>query len=321
MPFSWNEAIRILAAGGKFALAAVVGKSGSSPAAVGSIMLVDEAGAAFGTVGGGAIEAAAREAALRLMPDEGSETLHFDLGNESAAASGMICGGESELLLDVATPSDLSVFSAARECVASGDRGFLLYRIDARPRLLKFSRDPESETPVWDGAVRIPLRGRARLFIFGCGHVGVETARLASGVDFAVTVLDDRREFAAPGRFPGSSVVPLDAFDPLPPLGIGPDSSVVIATRGHLHDIAVLNQVLKTPAGYIGMIGSGRKRDATRARLIELGHAPSAFERVHSPIGLAIGSETPAEIAVSIVGELIRERALRRKAEPAVSRI
>jgi len=92
-------------------------------------------------------------------------------------------------------------------------------------------------------------------------------------------------------------------------LGIDWDSYVVILTRGHLHDKAVLEQALKSDAGYIGMIGSKRKRDLIYKELLGKGFTESDLERVCAPIGLAIGAETPEEIAVSIVAELIRTRA------------
>jgi xanthine dehydrogenase accessory factor len=92
-------------------------------------------------------------------------------------------------------------------------------------------------------------------------------------------------------------------------IGIGQGDYIVILTRGHLHDRTVLAQALKTDAGYIGMIGSRRKRDAIYTSLLKDGFSQADIDRVHSPIGLAIGAETPEEIAVSIVAEMIRHRA------------
>lgn len=151
------------------------------------------------------------------------------------------------------------------------------------------------------------------LYVFGGGHVSREVVPLASRVGFEVEVIDDREEFAAAVRFPEARAVHVLPFgDVMGRLAVDADSYVVIVTRGHLHDKEVLAQALRTPARYVGMIGSRRKRDLIYAKLKEEGFTPQDLSRVHSPIGLAIGAETPEEIAVSIVGELIQERARKR---------
>jgi xanthine dehydrogenase accessory factor len=123
-------------------------------------------------------------------------------------------------------------------------------------------------------------------------------------------VLDDRTEFASSDRFPGAySVRVIEDFNQaLHNLEIDADSYLVIITRGHQFDREVLAQALKSKAGYIGMISSSRKRDTIYAALKEAGVTQSELVKVHSPIGIPIGGETPEEIAVSIVGELIAER-------------
>lgn len=309
----WEQAVHILAAGGKFVLAGVVDRTGSSPAHVGSVMLVLEDGDTLFTVGGGAMEAVAIEEAQALLAVGGWKRLEIDLSGSAAAASGMVCGGTTSILLDCATPADLPVFEEARDCEAGGGRGFLLYRLLPGTRKMVFSDDPEDMEPEWSDSVRLPLRGNGRVFIFGCGHVGMETAHIAAMADFQTVVLDDRAEFANADRFPDSVVMLVDSFTSLPVLGLDADSYVVIVTRGHAHDAAVLDQVLRSEAGYIGMIGSRSKREATYARLMAMGHPAEKLAQVHSPIGLDIGSETPAEIAVSIAAELIQERAKKRR--------
>jgi xanthine dehydrogenase accessory factor len=128
-----------------------------------------------------------------------------------------------------------------------------------------------------------------------------------------VTVLDDRAEFANFERFPEADTVRvLDDFeDGVDGLGIDADTYAVIVTRGHLYDRVVLGQVLKTEAAYIGMIGSRRKIDSIYRTLLKEGFTAADFQRVHAPIGLDIQAETPEEIAVSIVAELIQKRAQR----------
>lgn len=153
-----------------------------------------------------------------------------------------------------------------------------------------------------------------RLFLFGAGHVSAELALLAARVDFSVLVADDRPEFANAERFADAriSVLPSllekDCAEFLAAEAVSPRDAVAIITRGHAHDRDALAAALATPAGYIGMIGSRSKREAVYKNLREQGVTMQELTRVHSPIGLAIGADTPAEIAISIVAELVAWR-------------
>jgi xanthine dehydrogenase accessory factor len=162
------------------------------------------------------------------------------------------------------------------------------------------------------GSVRVlvePIGLRPRLAIFGAGHVGVEVASLAARCDFIVHVIDDRPEFASGERFPDAALL-VHSFDPVEwgPLGLGPTSYCVVVTRGHAHDYHVVRALIDLDLAYLGMMGSAKKVAEVRERLARDGVAPEAIDRLHAPIGLSICSETPAEIAVSIVGELIGVR-------------
>ncbi len=154
------------------------------------------------------------------------------------------------------------------------------------------------------------------LYIFGAGHVGFQLAKMAHLLDFRTIVVDDRAEFANTKRFEYAHAVHVadrfsTVFDALTrkELAVDEYAYVVILTRGHLHDQTVLAQALGTKAAYIGMIGSRRKRDQIYASLIQKGVSQRSLDQVYSPIGLNIDSETPAEIAVSIMGEIIQVRA------------
>ena len=148
------------------------------------------------------------------------------------------------------------------------------------------------------------------VFLFGAGHVSQQVADLAARVNFRTVVLDDREEFANPQRFPKADqiVVPSSFEQAFAGLEIDSDSYVVIVTRGHLHDKTVLERALRTKAGYIGMIGSRRKRDMLYQALLSEGFTREDIDRVCCPIGLNIGGDTPEEIAVSIVAQLIKVR-------------
>ncbi len=148
------------------------------------------------------------------------------------------------------------------------------------------------------------------LYIFGGGHVSMQVVPLAHLVGFKVVVIDDRPEFTDPERFPDADEVHNYSFEGvMDKLAVNESSYLVIITRGHAHDKTVLAQSLKTPAGYIGMIGSRRKISIIYKNLMEEGFTREDMDRVFSPIGIEIGAETPEEIAVSIIAELIRVRA------------
>lgn len=155
-----------------------------------------------------------------------------------------------------------------------------------------------------------PVASESVLYVFGGGHVSRQIVPLAHLVGFEVEVVDDRAEFAAAANFPEARAVREMPFqgvtDQLP---VNASSFLVIVTRGHMHDKIVLEQALRTDAQYIGMIGSRRKRTLIYEKLLEEGFSEKDLARVHSPIGLDIGAETPEEIAVSIVAELIQARA------------
>ena len=148
------------------------------------------------------------------------------------------------------------------------------------------------------------------VFLFGAGHVSQQVAEVAALVKFRTVVLDDREEFANPRRFPkADQIIVLLSFEQaFAGLEIDSDSYVVIVTRGHLYDKTVLERALRTKAGYVGMIGSRRKRDILYQTLLSEGFTQKDIDRVHCPIGLNIGGDTPEEIAISIVAELIKVR-------------
>ena len=155
-----------------------------------------------------------------------------------------------------------------------------------------------------------PIFANTLLYVFGAGHVSKQIVPLANLVGFHVVVIDDREEFADPRIFPEANEIRYIPFEgAMEKLGVHGSPFVVIVTRGHMHDKTVLVQALKTEAKYIGMIGSRRKRDIIYQKLLEEGFTQMDLDRVHSPIGLDIGAETPEEIAVSIVAELIKVRA------------
>lgn len=157
-----------------------------------------------------------------------------------------------------------------------------------------------------------PLLPQPQLIIFGGGHVSTAVAKAANAAGFGIVVVDDRESFANAERFPMAQEIYTsyeDAFDKIHP---NASSYLIIVTRGHKDDMRVLAWAVRTPARYIGMIGSKRKVLSVYKALEHDGYRPEEFQRVYAPMGLEIGALSPEEIAISIVAELI---AIRRNAE------
>jgi len=151
--------------------------------------------------------------------------------------------------------------------------------------------------------------GAPSLLLFGGGHVSLAVCRIAAMAGFRVTIIDDRPEFASAERFPDAAkTLASDFVGAFAHLNVRPSSSIVIVTRGHKADEVVLEEAVKTDAGYIGMIGSRKKVAAAFERLTARGVPAGTLRRVHAPVGVDIGASTPEEIAVSIVAELIHSR-------------
>jgi xanthine dehydrogenase accessory factor len=155
-----------------------------------------------------------------------------------------------------------------------------------------------------------PVISEPVLYIFGGGHVSKQIGPIADLVGFKVVIIDDREEFSMAQNFPYAKDVITSPFENvMERLPVNESSYLVIVTRGHSHDKTVLEQALKTSAKYIGMIGSKRKVKIIYDNLLKEGFSQEQIDRVYSPIGEEIGAETPEEIAVSIVAQLIKVRA------------
>jgi xanthine dehydrogenase accessory factor len=180
---------------------------------------------------------------------------------------------------------------------------------EKRPKLIVFQAERKDLT--WERLEVLlePVLSEPTVYIFGAGHVSLQIAPLAKRVQFKVVVIDDREMFANRERFPDADEVIVSEFErSFDRLSLDDSSFIVIVTRGHLYDGFVLEQAVKTPARYIGMIGSRKKIHILYKHLMEKGIPRETLERVYAPIGLDIGSETPEEIAVSIVAQLIQVR-------------
>ena len=320
-------------------LATVISSTGSTPRSSGAHMLICPQGEFYGTVGGGLIEAKVQETAAEFLAgNTGAAALHFyELDNTKAGALGMSCGGALTVLLERLIPEYHAEFVQLENDVRKGNAssreayyvqsGEAWNRIDAEALANTEYANAMQSISTAKGAAPIdaspllfneqPLQyfaetyhPSATVIIAGAGHVAKPTAEVAHLAGFSVTVLDDRDDFANAERFPNAHVLVVDSLDDvLSEITVHKDCYVVIVTRGHEHDKTVLQQMLTTPAKYIGMIGSKSKRDGLYQRLREEGVTDEAIARCHCPIGLPLGGRTPEEIAVSIMAEIIQTKA------------
>lgn len=334
----------LLEEGEDLVLATIISHVGSTPRSVGTKMVVRRNGAIIGTIGGGLVEAEILRLAPQVFQTARAHVKTIELmGAAADTADEMICGGCLTIMLEylAAHPQTIREVHDLIDVLQKGRKGYLLKSLQIGPESergesflinggdITFGRSLLSESWLRDFTRRpdkiktpfiIEAEGRrffveptfipGTVFLFGAGHVSQQVADIAALVKFRVVVLDDRKEFANPQRFPkADQIIVLLSFDQaFNELEIDSDSYVVIVTRGHLHDKTVLEQALRTKAGYIGMIGSRRKRDILYQTMLSEGFTQDDIDRVHCPIGLKIGGETPEEIAVSIAAELIKAR-------------
>lgn len=304
-----QAAAAALAGGHRVFLVTVTAATGSTPQRPGAWMAVDETGLLTGTIGGGALEYACLRLAAEGQAVPGVR--HFSLNAREAGAVGMICGGSTDILF---TPlADAAPVQAALAALdARQDVVFCLPLDGSAPCLAP--RDPARTGPalIMDAPARmeLPVLDTRRVFVIGGGHVAWEVSRLLGQLGTRHYLADDRAEFSAPERFPAAEGVFQAEFAALGTVFAGalaPTASdaVCIMTRGHEGDAAAVRWALGTDAGYIGLMGSRRKREKLFADLATAGYT-GAEQRITTPIGLAIGAVTPAEIAVSVCAQLIQ---------------
>ena len=249
-----EAAADLIRTGRRGAMITIVETLGSTPRKAGAKMLVDDAGAIVGTVGGGCVEADLYAIAKKVIRTGRVQTCDVDLTARSQDDNDMLCGGKLKALIE-------------------------------------------------------PVGTEEKLVIFGGGHISKALVDLCGSLDFEITVTDDREQFANAERFPAvASRIAAPFEEQFEKLMIDSCTSIVIVTRGHSHDEYCMEQSLRTPAKYIGLVGSRTKVAVFRAHLREKGFSDEEISRVECPCGVDIAAETPEEIAVSIAARLIEVR-------------
>ncbi len=323
-------------------LVRIIRREGSAPRGVGSICIVDADGILFGTIGGGLLEYRAIEEAKILLQKQLTSLTIVTMTAEQIAEEGMICGGSVELFFEPIFPEDDVVeFFRNIDELFQGDGGGTLVTVvrdkadalgpDKRMLVKKdgsvigaipLVKLPEHVTRARlveaEGTDRTlflePVVRNPELLLFGGGHISTFVSPLAKTIGFQVSVFDDLGDFANRERFPEADEIYHMAYsDAFKKITITASSYIVIVTRGHMGDKDVLEMALNSavPPAYIGMIGSIRKRDTIFEALKENGTSQQTLDGVYSPIGLDIGGQTPAEIAVSIIAEIIQVKTVK----------
>jgi xanthine dehydrogenase accessory factor len=328
-------------------LCSIVKTTGSTARKAGAKMLVSEDGTFVGTIGGGMVEARALETAKEVFVTRRSQLRDFDLSGKVPEEMDMLCGGKQRILIEFLPAWDHDVrnlFQQALQNLESKTPALMITlmrkksgRVSIRRGVTDHSGAPIVSTgdfreifgqfeQRWDSGFLQPqylesgdvqcfmerLLSRGELLLVGAGHISYYLSKLAVMVEFGSYVMDDRPALLNEERFPD-----VEGFKPVNESydhlfqGFKVDRStfIVICSRGHTSDRITLSQALRTDAAYIGMIGSKRKRDKIYKALMEEGVPESELSRVRCPVGIPIGDETPEEIAVGIVAELIKSRA------------
>ena len=332
-------------AGNDMVVATVVKTSGSTPQKPGAKLLVRADGSGVGTLGGGCVEGDIWFAASQLLKSGGSaEMRDYELNEDLAAQDGLVCGGTMYFLLDpvrkevsesdfndeviaayeggapVAVASLMNVPDGSELVVGSkllvrengstagslGDEKLDSNAMNEARRLMAMGKNDyitsESGAEFFIEAYTTP----PTLVLAGGGHVSKAISNIASTLGFRIFVIDDREEFSSAERFPEAEQTVVSdygsAFEKLP---IGTNSFVVIATRGHRYDASATASAMRTPASYVGLLGSKRKTILIYEELFAQGFTMEEVQAVRSPIGLNISARTPEEIALSIMSEIV----------------
>jgi xanthine dehydrogenase accessory factor len=337
-----DRLLPLVAAGARVAVATSVDVIGSAPQLVGTSMAVAEAGAVIGSVSGGCVEAAALHECRALLADGTARVRRFGFGDAAAARAGLACGGELDVLVHPLAGAEVAAqlraaaagAPAAIGLVTSGPAALVgrvvteasAGRLAAEVPGLSGARLAAAIRDAVDGgrsvlvevacdpvAVRLLVDVAAparRLLIGGATETAAALAAAAAAIGYRVTVADPRAAFALPARFPAASEVVVGRVHELV-AAAAPTSRDAICLLSHDEDLdpLALAAALESDAGYVGALGSRATAARRRQQLEHLGVTPEELARLHMPIGLDIGSRTPAETAVSILAEVLAVRA------------
>lgn len=294
-------------------LVTVVSRAGSAPGRVGAVMLVGEDGYLTGTIGGGMLEYKCISLAKEDLHAGQGCLRQYRLTKDEAAGLGMVCGGDVDVLFSIIYANDThrQVVADVKNCLDHYKKGYIRFNLDGSGITFR----EEASVVDKDGSTYYEknIGNDSRVYIFGGGHLAQELVPVISHLGFRCVVTDDRPEFSTRDLFPQAEEVHTCDFDKIKDkFEIHEEDYIIAMTRGHIGDMDVQKFALKTPAYYIGVVGSKGKIAAVNEKLREAGFTDEDLARIVTPIGLKIHSDTPAEIAISIAAQLIEQRALYR---------
>ncbi|MEZ5852701.1 MAG: XdhC family protein [Hyphomicrobiaceae bacterium] len=321
-----------LARDGKVAMATVVDTWGSAPVPVGGQMVVAADGQFQGSVSGGCIEGEVIVEAEDILATGKPKTLVFGVADETAWRAGLPCGGQVQVFVERLDAQGIGPKLLERAIEARDGRQGLVVRtdLDSGAKQIYERSDADMPDDIADrfSTAKSQLKEQpagkvflhalvppARIMIIGATHIGQVLAQVAVLSGYEVEVVDPRTAFAAPERFPNITLHADWPQDALPRIGLDPYTAVVALSHvGHIDDEA-LKVAVKSPCLYIGALGSSRNHAKRKERLKAAGITDAEIARIKSPIGLDIGAQSPAEIAVSVMAEVILAvRGTKRKA-------
>ncbi len=298
-------------------LVTVIETHGHAPGKTGFKMVVSEE-SSFGTIGGGAIEHEAIGISREMMSTHRRDPLiirRIHRPNSGKNSSGMICGGSQILGFHFFGPRDIFLLFPVTERKESDDIFELLlgsFGFSLRPTPKDYSSFfPRSMLTLYsprEWLYREMMHQKDTAYIFGGGHVGQALTPILQSIGFQVTIIDPRKEILLQNKDSAERVIQSSFPEGVQYVEESPSSYAFIMTPGHLSDEETLRALLSKKLPYIGMVASKRKSAEILARLKKAGFTAEQIEKVHSPVGIPIKSRSPAEIAISIVAEIIQLR-------------
>ena len=321
----------------KAVLATIIHTEGSTPRDRGTQMLIMGNGPTIGTIGGGTAENLIFKRALALMTldsEDQGEIHRIVINQETGASSLSACGANMDVLLEVVQENNfwqfvLNLQMSGKDAVIVTslvppyaksilDSKDILWGLSPTGLVLSAEKIQEIHSSRRANVIELseesrwlvePVLKTTRLLILGAGHVAREVAYYAKPLDFQVTVIDDRPDYALPEFFPGAyAVICSDFATGIKNYRPNGDTYVVIVTWSHQTDADCLREVLNFSANYVGMLGSTKKIATIVKKMQEAGHTAQNLARLRAPIGLNISAQTPPEIAISILAEIISVR-------------
>jgi len=288
--------------GTEMALAIVLKTWGSSPRQPGSMMLIREDGHLVGSVSGGCVEGAVIVGSRQIMKENKTEVMEFGVADEDAWSVGLSCGGKISVFVCPRNRIEEGLFQ--KLCNVKNSRESIILECDTQKGRISIINDKATEN---ENVFNIKVTAKPRLLIVGAVHISQHLIPMAKEAGFDVLLIDPRSHFGTSERFPEVEVSNDWPDEALKKVKLSDKDCLVTLTHDPKIDDPALQIALASPLFSICCLGSKRTHAARKNRLLNSGITEQQFDRIHGPAGLDINAKTPAEIAVSILAELIKD--------------